>query len=64
MQVYFRITGISNNPLPYALLIVTMPGCCGVYASALRAWAMLLLTLILVLVNSLLGKRVGALSSL
>jgi len=25
------------------------------------AWAMLLLTLILVLVNSLLGKRVGAL---
>jgi len=30
-------------------------------ASALGAWAMLLLTLILVLVNSLLGKRVGAL---
>jgi hypothetical protein len=27
----------------------------------LGAWAMLLLTLILVLVNSLLGKRVGAL---
>jgi len=30
-------------------------------ASALGAWAMLLLTLILVLVNSLLGRRVGAL---
>src|ERR1700749_2829405 len=31
-QVYFRITEISNNPLPYALLIVTMLGCCLVYA--------------------------------
>jgi iron(III) transport system permease protein len=33
-------------------------------ASALGAWAMLLLTLILILVNSLLGKRVGALFKL
>jgi iron(III) transport system permease protein len=32
VQVYFRITEISNNPLPYALLIVTMLGCCLVYA--------------------------------
>jgi iron(III) transport system permease protein len=32
VQVYLRITEISNNPLPYALLIVTMLGCCGVYA--------------------------------
>ncbi len=32
VQVYFRITQISNNPLPYALLIVTMAGCCLVYA--------------------------------
>ena len=32
VQVYFRITEISNNPLPYALLIVTMLGCCFVYA--------------------------------
>jgi iron(III) transport system permease protein len=32
VQVYFRITEISNNPLPYALLIVTMIGCCLVYA--------------------------------
>ncbi len=32
VQVYFRITEISNNPLPYALLIVTMLGCCSVYA--------------------------------
>ncbi|HWM67245.1 MAG TPA: iron ABC transporter permease [Steroidobacteraceae bacterium] len=32
VQVYFRITEISNNPLPYALLIVTMLGCCVVYA--------------------------------
>jgi iron(III) transport system permease protein len=32
VQVYFRITEISNNPLPYALLIVTMLGCCIVYA--------------------------------
>lgn len=32
VQVYFRITEISNNPLPYALLIVTMVGCCLVYA--------------------------------
>jgi hypothetical protein len=30
-------------------------------ASALGAWAMLLLTLVLLAVNSLLGKRVGAL---
>jgi iron(III) transport system permease protein len=32
VQVYFRITEISNNPLPYALLMVTMLGCCVVYA--------------------------------
>jgi iron(III) transport system permease protein len=32
VQVFFRITEISNNPLPYALLIVTMLGCCVVYA--------------------------------
>ena len=32
VQVYFRITQVSNNPLPYALLIVTMLGCCLVYA--------------------------------
>jgi iron(III) transport system permease protein len=32
VQVFFRITEISNNPLPYALLIVTMLGCCLVYA--------------------------------
>jgi iron(III) transport system permease protein len=32
VQVYFRITEISSNPLPYALLIVTMFGCCVVYA--------------------------------
>jgi iron(III) transport system permease protein len=32
VQVYLRITEISNNPLPYALLIVTMVGCCLVYA--------------------------------
>jgi iron(III) transport system permease protein len=32
VQVYFRITEISNNPLPYALLIVTMLVCCLVYA--------------------------------
>lgn len=32
VQVYFRITEISNNPLPYALLLVTMVGCCLVYA--------------------------------
>jgi iron(III) transport system permease protein len=32
VQVYLRITEISNNPLPYALLIVTMLGCCLVYA--------------------------------
>ncbi len=32
VQVYLRITEISNNPLPYALLIVTMLGCCIVYA--------------------------------
>ena len=32
VQVYFRITEISNNPLPYALLMVTMLGCCLVYA--------------------------------
>ncbi len=37
VQVYFRITEISNNPLPYALLIVTMLGCCVVYA--LGKWA-------------------------
>src|SRR3954464_13083334 len=34
VQVFFRITEISNNPLPYALLIVTMLGCCLVYALA------------------------------
>ena len=32
VQVFFRISEISNNPLPYALLIVTMAGCCVVYA--------------------------------
>src|ERR1700749_4605578 len=32
VQVFFRITEINNNPLPYALLIVTMLGCCLVYA--------------------------------
>jgi iron(III) transport system permease protein len=32
VQVFFRITEIANNPLPYALLIVTMLGCCIVYA--------------------------------
>ncbi|MFL6602169.1 MAG: ABC transporter permease [Steroidobacteraceae bacterium] len=32
VQVFFRINEISNNPLPYALLIVTMAGCCVVYA--------------------------------
>ncbi len=32
VQVFFRITEISNNPLPYALLVVTMIGCCIVYA--------------------------------
>jgi iron(III) transport system permease protein len=32
VQVFFRITEISNNPLPYALLIVTMLGCCVAYA--------------------------------
>lgn len=32
VQVFFRITEVSNNPLPYALLIVTMLGCCVVYA--------------------------------
>ncbi len=32
VQVFFRITEISNNPLPYALLVVTLLGCCAVYA--------------------------------
>lgn len=32
VQVFFRISEISNNPLPYALLVVTMLGCCLVYA--------------------------------
>jgi iron(III) transport system permease protein len=32
VQVYFRITEIANNPLPYAMLILIMIGCCIVYA--------------------------------
>lgn len=32
VQVFFRMSEISNNPLPYAMLVVTMLGCCGVYA--------------------------------
>lgn len=32
VQVFFRISEASNNPLPYALLTVTMTGCCLVYA--------------------------------
>jgi iron(III) transport system permease protein len=32
VQVFFRISEVANNPLPYALLTVTMAGCCIVYA--------------------------------
>jgi iron(III) transport system permease protein len=32
VQVFFRISEVSSNPLPYALLAVTMAGCCIVYA--------------------------------